>query len=61
MSSDTPDQTKLACLRQTLNEKLTTIKGLDSEVIELLDDYEAVVEDIEGADVFKDKIFISML
>ena len=44
-----------------MTEKLTTIKGLDSEVIELLDDYEAVVEDIEGADVFKDKIFISML
>ena len=60
VEKDTPDQTKLACLRQALNEKLTTIKALDNEVIELLED-DAVVEDIEGADIFKEKIFTSLL
>ena len=42
VEKDTPDQTKLACVRQALNEKLTTIKALDNEVIELLED-DAVV------------------
>ena len=60
ISSETPDQTKLACLRQALDEKLTTIKALDTEVIELLED-DAVVEDIERADGFKETIFSSLL
>jgi len=59
--TDTPNHTKLSCQRQTLNEKLTTIKALDTEIIELLDDEDAVVEDIAGADGFKEKFFISLL
>jgi len=60
LNNDTPDQTKLACLKHALNEKLTTIKALDAEVIELIDD-EAVVEDIERADEFKETVFNSLI
>ena len=43
-----------------MNEKLTTIKALDAEVIELIDN-EAVVEDIERADEFKETVFNSLI
>jgi len=60
VSSDTPDLAMLACMRQALNEKLTTIKALDTEVIELTED-DAIVEDIEQADGFKETVFSSLL
>ena len=42
-------------MRQVLDEKLTSIKALDAQVIKLLED-EAVVEGIEWADGFKELI-----
>jgi len=58
IETDTPNHTKLSCLRQSLNEKLTTIKALDTKITDLLDDENTVVEDI---DHFKEKIFSSLL
>ena len=58
--SDRPDETKLACLRLSLNEKFETIKVLDAEVIDLIDG-DGVVDDIERADEFKESVFSSLL
>ena len=58
--SERPVQTKLSCLRLALNEKFETIKALDVEVIDLIDD-DGVVDDIERADEFKETIFSSLL
>ena len=57
--SETPDETKLACLKRALNEKFTTIKALDDEISGLIED-ESVVEDIDTADQFKEMIFNSL-
>ena len=53
IESENPNQTKLACLRETL-------KALDAEVIELIED-DSVVTDIERADEFKETVFSSLL
>ena len=58
--SERPDQTKLSCLQLALNEKFKTIKALDVEVIDLIND-DGVVDDIERADEFKETIFSSLL
>ena len=55
-----PTKQKLSCLRLALNEKFETIKALDVEVIDLIDD-DGVVDDIERADEFKETIFSSLL
>ena len=60
VESESPNQTKLACLRLALNEKLETLKALDVEVIELIED-DSVVTDIERADEFKETVFSSLL
>ena len=60
VESETPNMTKLACLRLALNEKLETLKALDAEVIELIED-DSVVTDIERADEFKETVFSSLL
>ena len=44
-------------MRLTLSEKLETIKVLDTEVIELIEDEGAVVSEIEQADDYKDRVF----
>lgn len=44
-------------MRLTLSEKLETIKVLDTEVIELIEDEGAVVSEIEQADDYKDGVF----
>ena len=46
LSSETSDTQRLSLLRLTLNEKLETIKALDSEVIDLIDD-ETLADEIE--------------
>jgi len=60
ITSSTPDEGKLTCLKRALNEKFTTIKTLDEDISELIED-ETVVEDIEAADQFKATIFGSLL
>ena len=47
-------------LRVTLNEKLETIKALDSEVIQLIDD-DTVADEIEQADGYKESIFNALI
>jgi len=59
VSSETINETKLASLKRTLNEKFATIKALDDEISGLIED-ESVVEDIDTADQFKEPIFNSL-
>ena len=60
LASETPDKERLSLLRLTLNEKLETIKALDSEVIELIDD-DTLADEIEQADSYKESIFNALL
>ena len=50
LASKAPDKERLSLLRLTLNEKLETIKALDSEVIELIEDDDILAGEIEQAD-----------
>jgi len=43
-----------------LDEKLLTVKALDTEIIELLEG-DVIVEDIEQADGFKENVYSSLL
>ncbi len=60
LDSETRDMERLSLLRLTLNEKLETIKALDSEVIELLDD-DALAEEIEQADGYKESVYDTLI
>ena len=59
--SETPDKERLSLLQLTLNEKLQTIKGLDSEVIDLIEIDEALASEIEQADDYKESTFNTLI
>ena len=62
LTSDTPDMERLSLLRLTLKEKFETIKGLDSEVIDLTEGEESTVaEEIEQADHYKETILACLV
>ena len=52
---------RLAPLQLTLKEKLETIKNLDAEIVDLIDDKTALTEEIEQTDSYKETIFSALL
>ena len=60
LATDMPDKARLALLRLTLKEKFETIKALDTEVIDLIED-ESLADEIEQADSYKETIFTSLI
>ena len=60
-SSQAPDKERLALLGFTFNEKLETIKTLDSEVIELIENEETLAAEIEQAENYKESIFSALI
>ena len=57
MTADPPDVEGLAQIKMSLHEKLTVLKGLDTEILELVESEDAVTEEIEQADVFKQDMY----
>ena len=55
-----PDKARLALLQLTL-KKLETIKNLDAEIVDLIDDETALTEEIEQVDGYKETIFSAMI
>jgi len=56
-----PDRDRLALLRMTLNEKLETIKSLDAEIVDLIEDEDGLAKEIEQADTYKEGLYESIL
>ena len=61
LASEAPDKERLSLLRLTLNEKLETIKAIDSEIIELIKDDDALASEIEQADDYKESVFNALI
>ena len=61
LASETPDISKLSLLRLTRKEKLETIKTLDSEVVELIDDEALMAEEIGQADSYREAVFDALI
>ena len=61
LADDASNAERLSLLRLTLNEKLETIKALDSEVIELIEDEGTLATEIEQADDYKESIFGTLI
>ena len=61
LSMDSPDSFTLSLLKSTLQEKLETIRVLDSEIVELIDDEAAVTTEIEQTDGYRETIRSSLL
>ena len=59
-SGDAVDNSKFSQLKLSLEEKLETVKRLDIEILDLIEDAK-VVEEIEQADSFKDSIFAAIV
>ena len=57
LTADTTDEATLSQLKLTLEEKLTTLKQLDSEIVQLVEE-ENLAAEIERADDFKSEIYI---
>ena len=56
-TSEAVDAVKLGQLRLSINEKLTAIKKLDDEIVELRQDVEEIVKDITETDEFNEKVY----
>ena len=50
LEGNAPDRDRLSLLRITLKEKLDTIKTLDAEIVELIEDEGDLADEIEQAD-----------
>ena len=61
LASESPDQERLSLLRLTLNEKLETIKALDTEVVEYIEGEEALASEIEQADDYKQGVYRALI
>ena len=57
---DPPDAARLAQTKMSLQEKLVVLKGLDAEIVELVEE-DAVMEEIEQADTFKEEAYTIMI
>ena len=55
-----PDVSKLSQLKLSLQEKLETIKHIDGEILDLIEE-DKVATEIEQADSFKEGIYASMI
>ena len=60
LMSETSDKARLSLLRLTLKERFETIKLLDVEIIDLIED-ETLANEIEQADAYKETIFTSLV
>ena len=61
IATDSPDRARLSLLRLPLKEKLETIKALDTEVGDLIEEEDSLVEEIEQADSYKETIFTLLI
>ena len=58
---DTHDRDRLSLLRITLKEKLETIKTLDTEIVDLIEDEGGLADEIEQADTYKETLYEAIL
>ena len=49
------DNKRVLQLRRSLEEKLKILNGLDEEILEMIDGEEALADEIEQADTFKER------
>ena len=57
LTTESPDVVRLAQIKMSHQEKLTVLKGLDAEVLALVESEGAVMEEIEQSDVFKQDVY----
>ena len=57
MAEPSPELSKLSQLRMSIEEKLKTLKLLDDNIIDLIEDEDEIAEEIEGADFYKEGIY----
>lgn len=56
-SDDRPDGTKLAQQKLMLQEKLEILRQLDKEMVDLIEDEDALINEIEEADLFNQELY----
>ena len=61
LATDSPDATRLAAIKMSLQEKLTRLDALDAEILGLLESEDDITKDIEQSDVFKRDIFAALV
>ena len=61
MAEKHPDSTKLLGIKISLDEKLVILKLLDIEILDFLEEEEALVREIEQADLYKEDIYRAMV
>ena len=61
LTQDPPDRARLTVLTHTLKEKLETLKNLDTEIADQIEDETAMIDEIEQADDFKQTLYPALL
>lgn len=57
LAEEPPKLTKLSPLKLSLEEKLATLKLLDNEILDLIEEEESLAREIEQADTYKEGIY----
>ena len=52
-----PELSRLALLQLTLKENLDTLKTLNAEIVDLIDDETELTQEIEQADTYRETLF----
>ena len=60
-TAPSPDTANLRSLRMSLTEKIETLKLLDGEIVDLIDDKGALASEIEQADEFRASLYSAMV
>lgn len=59
--SSSSDPTKLVTMKLILQERLDTLKRLDNEILDLIEDETAMTQDIEQSDDFNQKVYEALV
>ena len=61
LATDSPDTTRLAAMKMSLQEKLTRMDALNAEILGLLESEDGITKDIEQSDIFKRDIVAALV
>ena len=61
LEGDTLDRDQLSLLQIALKEKHETIKTLDAEIVDLIEDEGGLADEIEQADTYREMLYESIL
>ncbi len=61
LATSSPDLAQVSQLKRSLEEKVDTLKLLDAEILNYIDEDSAIAEEIEQSDEFKGAVYAAIV